>query len=611
MLGAKATEGAVGGPHKLVQLRELPTAFGSSWSPSFQLERISLGGGKPDGAGLSDPGRAEMYASRMRRRLPPNLLEEHGVKIVGPDGSPEPVWQQVLRLNASLWRQEQGLGATTTSNGLLGSCLANSCAQKGKNLMSDAARLAAERELKQPGKLIERDRLYKNLLTSQALCFSIFGDLQNDLSVASKVIGALLGVQIEVTRIELEHSPGRGDRSYTGDFSAADAYIEYTAGNRRGFLCVETKYFENLALQPNWKDTYRPRYSEVAAGMGCFRAGCEAILKKPPLEQLWRDHLLAGSILHHPREQFDEGHFVLLYPTWNESCTYVVEAYRDCLSDSDTFRVWSLEEVANALLDHARYDWASSLRDRYLNHGRVDRAYQDHYLKNTTCWAKAVREDLGALQTREGHRVWFRPSSSGFAMVGLQPEKPQLGNAYNNTTHLIENFESEFTRHCDGPVPKRPTPEKKLQSFLVSDALTHERRLQKIDDALVFLTDELVIPSFEGDQRLDILALRRVSQGARLALIELKSERAMTELLQQTQAYADFLNNHRERLAGLATAILGEPVVLTEPAEKWIVWRKSVRPGPDPKITEFSKVGVRLVGYEEVSNGFDFECSSA
>jgi len=556
---------------------------------------------------LSDPGRAEMYASRMRRRLPPNLLEEHGVKIVGPDGSPEPVWQQVLRLNASLWRQEQGLGAMTTSNGLLGSCLANSCAQKGKNFMSDAARQAAEREVKQPEKLVKRDRLYKNLLTSQALCFSIFGELQSDLSVASKVISALLGMQVEVTRIELEHSPGRGDPTYTDDCSAADAYVEYTADNRRGFLCVETKYFENLAPQPNWKDTYRQRYSEVAAGMGCFRAGSEAILRKPPLEQLWRDHLLAGSILHHPRERFDEGYFVLLYPTWNESCTYVVEAYRECLSDSNTFRVWTLEEFASALLENARYDWASSLRDRYLNHGRVDRAYQDHYLKNTTYWAKAVREDLGALQTREGHRVWFRPSSSGFAMVGLQREKPQLGNAYNKTTNLIENFESEFKRHCDGTPPKRATPEKELQSYLVSDALTHGRRLRAIDDALVFLTDELVIPSIEGDQRLDILALRRVSHGARLVLIELKSERAMTELLRQTQAYADFLNNHKERFAELATAILGEPVVLTEPAEKWVIWRKSIQPGPDPWITEFRKVGVRLVGYKKVSNGFEFE----
>lgn len=30
--------------------------------------------------------------------------------------------------------------------------------------------------------------------------------------------------------------------------------------------------------------------------MGCFRPGAESSLRKPPLEQLWINHLLAGSI---------------------------------------------------------------------------------------------------------------------------------------------------------------------------------------------------------------------------------------------------------------------------------------------------------------------------
>lgn len=168
-------------------------------------------------------------------------------------------------------------------------------------------------------KVVEGTRLFGNLLSSQPLCFSLFSDLAEDLGLASKVIGTLLGKEVQVTRVEFEYSPGRGSPEYTADGTAADVYVEYAQGDRRGFLCIEVKYHEDLAPEP-WTSTYRPRYSEVAQLMGCFRPGSEAVLQQLPLEQLWRDHLLAGAILHHPRSNFDEGAFVLLHPEINEAC---------------------------------------------------------------------------------------------------------------------------------------------------------------------------------------------------------------------------------------------------------------------------------------------------
>lgn len=543
------------------------------------------------------------------RRLPAKMLSEHGACIPDTNKNPEPAWRQVLRLNQSLWRQEQGLEARATSAGFLGSCLAPAAARTGANLMSDAARLAAERELRRPEKLIESQRLFDNLLASQSLCFSIFGELQANLAVASKVLSAVLQKPMEVTRIELEHSPARGDPSYTGDHSAADAYVEFTASGHNGFLCIETKYFEDLTSRPDLKPGHRARYSNLAALMGCFRDGSAATLSNPPLEQLWRGHLLAGSILHHPTAHFDEGLFVLLYPNTNEACAQAAQAYRECLLNEDTFRVVTLESVIGVLLEHGKHDWARSLKERYIEYQRVEHVYQEYYLKETARCARMVREDLGALQSRERHRVWFRPSSSGFAMVGLLPEKPQLGKGYRRTAEVLGEFEAHFQEYCDGPAPGRCTPEKRLQSYLISDALSHGRCMQRIDAELIFLTDELVIPSIGKQQRLDLLALRRVGSGARLALIELKSERAMAELLRQTRTYAEFLNDHVERLAELAGAILGDTVLLTEQTEKWIVWPAPKTSVPDARNAELAKVGIRVVTYEEASNGFAFQIS--
>lgn len=101
-------------------------------------------------------------------------------------------------------------------------------------------------------------------------------------------------------------------------------------------------------------------------------------------------------------------------------------------------------------------------------------------------------------------------------MVSLLPEKPQLGRSYRGTAKVLEDFECEFTRWCDRDRPKRVTPEKMLQSFLIADALSNGRRMKAINEAsertteptqLVFITDEMVIPSIAGSQRLDLLCL--------------------------------------------------------------------------------------------------------
>jgi hypothetical protein len=66
--------------------------------------------------------------------------------------------------------------------------------------------------------------------------------------------------------------------------------------------------------------------------MGIFRPDTRALVCQRPLEQLWRDHLLVGSLAADRRSEFDNGLFALVYPIGNTAVSSAVAAYERCLS---------------------------------------------------------------------------------------------------------------------------------------------------------------------------------------------------------------------------------------------------------------------------------------
>ncbi|MBK6515726.1 MAG: hypothetical protein IPG04_16910 [Polyangiaceae bacterium] len=177
-----------------------------------------------------------------------------------------------------------------------------------------------------------------------------------------------------MTAIEFEHAPGRGDLRFTDDRSAFDVYVEFTSNSgTRGFIGIEVKYHEGLGDRPA---PHRPRYDEVAAAMGSFKLGACELLRVKPLQQIWRDHLLAGSLLLERRSDFGEGLFVFLYPEQNDRCARAVALYRRCLTDTSTFRAWTLDEVVGVLRDLQTGAWLEAFADRYMGFARsgFDRA---------------------------------------------------------------------------------------------------------------------------------------------------------------------------------------------------------------------------------------------
>ena len=109
-----------------------------------------------------------------------SLLAEHDVDIRGDNA-----WQRWARLHQSLWRQKHGLAAGPHRGEPLGSRLAPADGEPPalKNYLSPAAARQVQQAVaaaSRTGALLSRPRLWVDLLSSQPLCFNLFGPLALD-----------------------------------------------------------------------------------------------------------------------------------------------------------------------------------------------------------------------------------------------------------------------------------------------------------------------------------------------------------------------------------------------------------------------------------------------
>ena len=119
-----------------------------------------------------------------------------------------------------------------------------------------------------------------------------------------------------------EHSPGRGNPKFTGDHTAFDALIRYSDGQgRNGFVAFEIKYSESMhEPMPELK----PRHAELSDAISLFTEPAAAALRTNPLQQVWREHLLAQSMIDNGL--YDEGYLVVIAPALNYHVQDAAEA---------------------------------------------------------------------------------------------------------------------------------------------------------------------------------------------------------------------------------------------------------------------------------------------
>jgi hypothetical protein len=231
---------------------------------------------------------------------------------------------------------------------------------------------------------------------------------------------------------------------------------------------------------------------------------------------------------------------------------------------------------------------------------------QKRRLDSIIAWAQRIKNELSGVGDHVP--VYFRPASRGIAMVSIAQDRPQVGKSgIHNLRALADRFDELYQQYCmQGP--SRPTPEKRLQSYLIAYALKHDRRIRCLEhsgEEIYFVTDEMSLPTCNGKLVCDILAAAHKDDSWHPMLIELKSERAMKRLIEQLNGFSGLIEQHREVFANLASTVLGIPIQWSGPTQKVLVWPAVDKP-VDPRASELAELGIRCIGYRDNGDDFNF-----
>jgi hypothetical protein len=306
--------------------------------------------------------------------IPANVLKKNRVH--------EPLdtrFRSAARLLQALWREDRALpiGSYVNEDGKrrkLGSRISEAAGRTGGNFLTPEIAHTAPREapigrsarsLMQSGSRQTSCRACR----SRSTCSRPGG---HSLERASGYLIELLPAFTGAARqLLFEHSPGRGNPKFTADHTTFDALIRYSDGQgRNGFVAFELKYSESMReSMPELK----PRYDELSNTSNLYVDPAAAVLRTNPLQQFWREHLLAQSMIDHGL--YDEGYLVTIAPALNYHVQDAAEAYQAQLREPEDGKVRfanvALEDVTETirLSDPAH---AEALHGRYCNFWLVD-----------------------------------------------------------------------------------------------------------------------------------------------------------------------------------------------------------------------------------------------
>jgi hypothetical protein len=287
-------------------------------------------------------------------------------------------FRAAARLHQSLLREKRDwpIGRYRTAEGKtrrLGNYLSTAAAERHANFITPEVARLARREIayREDGALIDDVRVRQNLLSSAPAVFNMIGPMKLDLRLARKVLRALSLDQLrDVSNVLFEHSPGRGRPEFTHDRTAFDALIEGTAADdRKAFIAVEVKYTESMSEPPA---RLRRRYDELSRSSGLYKDPDHAALRAAPLQQLWRQHLLAAAMLENGL--YEAGQFIVIAPAFNGPAQSAFELYQRHLVESPSveFTAVTFEAVVTAIRRSGAAEIAELLYERYCDFGPVD-----------------------------------------------------------------------------------------------------------------------------------------------------------------------------------------------------------------------------------------------
>lgn len=301
----------------------------------------------------------------------------------GPQHRQDDPFTARMRFHQSWYRAEvlklpYGTGPKINSKTSYGNMLTLEDGVKGRNFLRPHIFEVAKRRVAESKGLVDRFRLFCNMLSSQPMCFNLFGPLVDDVEYATGLFKLLLPGEIErVDKVRFEYSP-EPVKEYLKDRTAFDAFVEYTRlDGSNAFIGIETKLTESFSRkifsQPSywkWTTTHNSPWSETSWSH----------LTKMEVNQIWRDHLLAVALLNHPDSYFTAGHFFVIYHWLDPRAIQTMENYQTLLKPEDrTFSQLPLNRLidlwSQASTRATDIKWLSNFKMRYLNFAESEDEY--------------------------------------------------------------------------------------------------------------------------------------------------------------------------------------------------------------------------------------------
>ena len=337
-------------------------------------ENVIVGRLIPAGTGFA-------YHEERRRQL--GLVPEDtadAFRGIGPQSKGDDAFTRRMRLHQSWYRDSvldvpYGTGPTSRHKTPYGNMLAEAAADTGLNFLTPGIlgvvkdRLKTERR---KGEVLDEFRLMRNMLSSQPMAFNLFGELAVDHELAARLVRALSEKQWKkqiargirkVTDVRFEWAPEPADE-YLHDRTAFDTFIEYELEDGGlGFVGIETKLTEPFSPNDYDKPEYR-RWMKPTGNRPWTPDAVDKVADKKH-NQIWRDHLLAWSLLNQPEPKYKTGMLAVVYHPEDSRCESVIEGYRKLLRDEATFSALDLKDILSAWKPLAG-EWLTKFEERYL-----------------------------------------------------------------------------------------------------------------------------------------------------------------------------------------------------------------------------------------------------
>lgn len=271
-----------------------------------------------------------------------------------------------MRFHQGWWRafvlaEKQGLHPIR-KNEFIGSTIQDG-ENNDKNFLSKNIRRAVDetmQERKESGAgIIEKGRLFNNLLSSQPLCFNFFGELKTNTKFALQVLQRFFSGLTGVKQVVFEYAP---DEKYTNDNSAFDVAFEVERENELGLIGLECKFTDTFSQREYDKKEYRKIYAHSSI----FNEEYKAYIMGR-YNQLFRNQLMAEAMVQH--KKYDFVFTGLFCHQEDEQATEIGDEFREMLNEDSLFRVITyqnyIEEVQQLPLDWEKRELVMMLWARY------------------------------------------------------------------------------------------------------------------------------------------------------------------------------------------------------------------------------------------------------